>query len=867
MKFRSTLLYASIMSGLCLVATVHAQDTSAAASQDQALPATDASAAAPQQAQKIQAVTVTGYRASLQKSLNLKRNAASIVDAISAEDVGKFPSTNVAESLAHLPGVTVDRQFGEGNKVSILGTDPALNRVLLNGQTIASTSWGGDPNNPDSRSFDYSIIAPEIISNAEVYKSPQARIQSGSIGGTVVLNTRKPLDLKKNFVAGSLNYNYNDRSAKSEPGGSVLYSWKNDAGTFGVLGSLNYSDRHLRRDGVEIFGYGSIQDSGFPDSVAKGKQGVYPTAVNSALFTQERKRRGGTVDLQWKPNDGFQLNFTGLYVNEDFNNVNQSRYTNFSPANATSLGVTDGVATSGTYNGNTLTDVGSYFRKTSVKTASSNLRADWFGDGWQASTQVGYTRSSGGADQIYGMIVEGPGGVNYNIDHKHVATDFDVPPSDLSNMSVNSATLNGGDSHDSERYFQADFSHDLYWGPVTQIMFGVRSSNHSTGSNSYYDTFPANPDVTQADLFGGYTPSSFLDGVSVGPDQKRWPLLDASAVENYVNGQPGADVRVANKSGIYDVGEQIRAAYAQLNFSGDNYRGNIGVRYAHTRDAISGYQGNSDANYVPVTYHKSYGNWLPSFNFTYNLTDDLLARFAVSKVIARPRYGDLAPHFAGDDITLTGSAGNPELDPYKSTNYDGSLEWYFAPNSVLSGEVFYRKISNYILDVASNKPEHNVTLNETDTYLVTEPENVANAKVKGVSVTYQGEFGGGFGISANYTYSKPTTPNNYNLPYNSRDAYNISPYFEKGPWTARVTLSWRSSYFTQIGRLDAQQVTDDFTQLGATVSYAFNDNLKLQLSGSNLLDETYYQYDDSPAEPYYIYKNGRTYMASLQFTL
>ncbi len=109
--------------------------------------------------------------------------------------MGKFPDRNVAESQSHLPGISVDRNFGEGDKVSILGTDPALNRLLLNSQTLASTNWTSDPNNPDSRSFDYSLLTSEIIGNAQVYKTPQANIDEGSIGGTVVVNTRRPLDL------------------------------------------------------------------------------------------------------------------------------------------------------------------------------------------------------------------------------------------------------------------------------------------------------------------------------------------------------------------------------------------------------------------------------------------------------------------------------------------------------------------------------------------------------------------------------------------------------------------------------------------------------------------------------------------------
>ena len=130
-----------------------------------------------------QDIVVTGIRASLQAALETKRNANAIVDSISAEDVGKFPNTNVAEALTLVPGVTVDRQFGQGEKVSILGTDPALNRTLLNGQTVASADWFilDSP----GRTFNYALLAPQLIDRVDVYKSPEARIDEGSIGGTV----------------------------------------------------------------------------------------------------------------------------------------------------------------------------------------------------------------------------------------------------------------------------------------------------------------------------------------------------------------------------------------------------------------------------------------------------------------------------------------------------------------------------------------------------------------------------------------------------------------------------------------------------------------------------------------------------------
>ena len=128
-------------------------------------------------------VIVTGIRASLQQSLTTKRNADAIIDVVTAEDVGKVPSSNVAEAITIIPGVTIDRAFGQGEKVSILGTDPALNRTLLNGQTVASADWFilDQP----GRTFNYALLAPQIVGRVEVFKSPEARIDEGSIGGTV----------------------------------------------------------------------------------------------------------------------------------------------------------------------------------------------------------------------------------------------------------------------------------------------------------------------------------------------------------------------------------------------------------------------------------------------------------------------------------------------------------------------------------------------------------------------------------------------------------------------------------------------------------------------------------------------------------
>lgn len=250
MPYRMSVLTVAIAASLlCLALPASAQDNTGAAASRQ-------TPADQKNVKDLAGVTVTGIRASMARSLDTKRDADAIVDAITAEDIGKFPSTNVAEAMAQIPGVTIDRRFGQGERVSIDGTDPSLNLTFLDGHPVAQTPWlvGEQPN----RGFDYTLLAPEVLGRLEIYKSPEARLPEGSIGGTVVMHTREPLDLKANTVTGTLGYNYGDQADKGRPNASVLYSWKNPSSTFGALVSLSHYEEQTDRQGTEIFNYESI---------------------------------------------------------------------------------------------------------------------------------------------------------------------------------------------------------------------------------------------------------------------------------------------------------------------------------------------------------------------------------------------------------------------------------------------------------------------------------------------------------------------------------------------------------------------------------------------------------------------------------
>ncbi|MBB4706909.1 iron complex outermembrane receptor protein [Xanthomonas arboricola] len=861
-----------------------------AAGQEQQAPA-----ATPSATTELDTITVTGYRASLEKSQSVKRSANSIVDAISAEDIGKFPDINAAESLSHLPGISVDRQFGEGEKVSINGTDPALNRVLLNGQTIASGDWGGNPTDTSGRTFNYTLLSPEIIGLMEVYKTPEARIDEGSIGGTVIVHTRKPLDLPKNTIRGSVGYNYNDRSEEGNPRGSALWSWKNDDETFGALISATHDKQDLARAGIEYFGYttganipASATITGDGSDVATAR---VPAGINSAFFQQTRERSGVQGALQWKPNEQNEFNLTGLYIKGKYNNFSESRYVcpacNNDLQKVTSANVQNGVVTSATFGdgaaGQPYAQLDANYRESTVTTKSLNLRHDWSGEKWVFTTQVGDTKATGGKNPEYLMkFLMTDGGYNYAFDGQNTAVNYDnggasnwtLPgsPAGLPAGSQDSSAMQAGGifyqkSTDEEKYFQWDAARDLELGPFTKLLFGYKYINHNNGVDARGNRINTTDAISLTQFNPGTTPSGLYDGLGASGDLTAWPTASLNSIRNYLLSQPQGPYR-PDYGSSFEVKEITQNFYTQLNYETGKWRGNVGVRLVDTTDKSLYWQtADGGTNYSRVAETNDYRKALPSFNIAYDITDDAVLRFSAAKVIARPRYGDLAGTFSINSANgnLTAGGGNPDLKPYESTNYDLAAEWYFAPSSMLSGEVFYRDISSYIVNTTSQQQLTDPISGNSGIYTVTSPINVSDAKVKGVSVNYQQSLGLGFGVQANYTFAESDSSSGLNLPYLSRDTYNIIPYWEHGDWMVRVNYSFRSKYFTQIGRLASQDFADSYKQLDLTASYQITDYMGITFGATNLLDSTYRLFSNTRSTPTAFYKNGRGYQAQLNF--
>ncbi|HKW82929.1 MAG TPA: TonB-dependent receptor plug domain-containing protein, partial [Burkholderiaceae bacterium] len=302
------------------------------AQQAPAAPAPAASAAAPapapanapaaaKPAQQLESVTVTGIRASLEQSLNVKRNAETRVEVISAEDIGKMPDKNVADSLQRVPGVTISSAganeggFDENDRVSMRGTSPSLTQTLINGHNVASGDWFIlNQTGTVGRSVSYTLLPSELVKRVTVHKSSQASDLEGGVVGTVNIETFKPLDFKKALTfEGSVGAVYASQPKKTDPQLSGLVNWKNEAGTLGVMVQAFSETRHLRRDGQELLGYEKIAP-GSPVALAHPDlSGVwYPTMIGSALFEQKRERTGGLIDVQVKPTNDLTLDFSGF---------------------------------------------------------------------------------------------------------------------------------------------------------------------------------------------------------------------------------------------------------------------------------------------------------------------------------------------------------------------------------------------------------------------------------------------------------------------------------------------------------------------------------------------------------------------------
>jgi iron complex outermembrane receptor protein len=937
MNYRKTLLAASIITSLCVSATAFAQDntqgtpTPAAQTQSTTTQTTttqtiqQTNAANAKNVTNLVGVTVTGIRASLQASLDTKRNADAIVDAITATDIGKFPATNVAEALSQVPGVTLDHLFGATQRVSIDGIDPSLNQAFLDGHPVAQAMWlyGDSPN----RGFNYSLLPPEILGRLEIFKTPEARLPEGSLGGTVFMHTVQPLDVPSNTVSGTVGANYNDMTKDARPNMSLFYSWHNDDKTFGVDVSAQHYEEVTSRQGQEIFSYataGSVAGTN-PAVAAQIANGSikatdqFPGELNSANFQQTEKRNSVFVNLQYKPNEHFDSTLSLMYMNDRLDNLNTSLYpiesfgpiTHLGPANSSGIinsGSVSGTACFQSFTCGSTGGVASTFedndaRGSYVKTRGADWRGTYTGDnGWTLGGQAGVSTSSDDISQAFEEFFYG-GGFNWDTSKGFNFTN----PLTANNPAYWADTQGGGGSigykpyKSKDSYAQIDFTKD-FDGFFNELLVGARYAEHWESQSLLQ--YSGLGEQTLEDVgFGGLSNLHGASSIGLGGSTvQHVQTLGYNSIFNAVlNPDNGllANNALTTFDNTFNVNQQNSSIYGQVNFGNDDLHGNLGVRYVHTKITAFGYNIPSTCTTYDCDFPAGFGyvgktttsnNWLPAFNIAWNITPDLILRGAASETVAYAPYNEYAPTFEANDTIapLTAAAGNPDLKPYRSVNFDASAEYYFDPQSVVALSGFYKNVLNYVVNAATTQTRENgswaqigggsigdllvaqglCTTSGLCQYDVTAPVNGGRATVKGAAISYQQAFGdSGFGLRANYTYSDSKTQSGGPLPYNSKNSYTIAPYFEMGPYSASVAYNWRSQYLAGgyvAGAPDTY--TGSYKELDSSLGYQFNKNFTLSFNMLNLLNSVYKQwYGANDVQLANEYVSGREFMLEAHF--
>jgi iron complex outermembrane recepter protein len=778
--------------------------------------------------------------------------------------------------------------------VNLRGTASNLTRTMFNGHSLATADWFILDQLSATRSFNFLMLPSDLIGKVNVYKSPQADLEEGGIGGLIDVTSRNPLDMKTNSLFASIQMAHSTLADKTDPNGSALYTWKNPEETFGVLVAGIYQKRNLRRDGVEVLGYFDA-DPGAADLQV-------PALIGSALFTQERIRKGGNLSFQFRPSDKVDMTLSTLYSKFDGENLNE----NFIAWGTRAIG-NGGTLTNATMQGNTAvagriaslnngtSDFGMVYdaihRFASAETRSIDLDTKvTLTEDWTGHVKVGYTDAEGNTDAQPFAEFGAPAAFDYDLRGRSPSVNFlNVDPTNPAQAALIFSSLHQILNNDTEKYAYADAERKLEIGVLDSIKFGAKYTDHERElifNATTYGGFHAPINNTPATVFaGGPTPGNYLGSIDAPGTLTKYWQIDTSATDAFLFARLAASPgRVSYPQQNFSVNEKATAGYVMANLKGDRWRGNVGTRVVRTKqEAIgalinpNGSVTNPFGNFDPIDANRTYTDVLPSLNFVYDLQEDLLMRFAVAKVMARPDYTDIAPRLNLNIGALSGSGGNPDLDPYRASQADVSLEWYPDANTAIALAFYYKDIKSFITDrpvqqilPISGATAPNTACTPAGTLLFNCPftinlrSNGGGGSIKGAELAVTKPIYAGFGVQANYTYSDAKADSGDPLPQSSKNQVNLTGYFENQRMSARLSWTYRSEFFVSFDRLTPLN-EKALQQLDASIQFNLTDQVALTLDGQNLTNEKLEQFAGDEFRPRAIYDNGRIYFAGARF--
>jgi iron complex outermembrane recepter protein len=693
-------------------------------------------------------IVVTGFRRSLEAALAAKRTSVAAVDVIVAEDIAKFPDQNLAESLQRIPGITIQRDGGEGRAITVRGLGAQFTRVRVNGLETVATSTDGASANRD-RAFDFNVFASELFSSLVVHKTAEASLDEGSLGAVVDLNTGNPLAGKAGFTGAlSLQGSYNDLSRNVGPRVAGLLSWRNDAGTFGASISAAYSKLNTLELGNNtvrwaqarfdsVNGTPCFYNSATGTTPVPNSGGVYTVGRNAicdraalafhpripryGVIGHDRERLGITGSIQFAPTDMTKISIDGLFSR--FKETREEKWAEvLLRSNERSIDVTNAVFdTKNNLISATLNDAWvrteHYLRKSN--TEFYQVGGTWdqqLSDTFRFTLLGGVSKSDASIPVETTLIFDDRDAQNYRYDYTNMTSPvltFGTSVTDPANFQL--AEIRDRPSSTVNKFRTAQLR--LEWDVAEGFQLkagGVyrRFSFQTTGftrdtvvcGNGGLDLVLKTLTCSPSALFGptavyGFPVTAALSElVTLGKagqpagTTSNWivPNIPAAAAFTGLYGRTPA-VDASNTRGVV---EKVTGGYLQFDAKGEilglRYAANAGVRYVKTDQSSTGLN-----NGATVTVTRSYDDWLPALNVALFPTERLIVRGAVARVLTRPTLGNLTPGGTVDGFNYRVTFGNPFLDPFRATSLDLAVEWYFAPGSIASVAVFKKDVQSF----------------------------------------------------------------------------------------------------------------------------------------------------------------------------
>jgi iron complex outermembrane receptor protein len=905
-SFKVSLMAAAIVNALALP-VVYAQEV-------------ELENAVQQNPEELEKIEVRGFASTLKQSLFEKRSALQTVEIISTDDLGALPDVTITDALARLPGITADRDRGNASRISIRGMGPRLNMATMNGREIVS----GEP----SRDVRYEQFPAELVSGAQVYKSPMASNIEGGISGLVNLDFVDPLSKDQRIfsVSGNLmQYELGDELPNGQSTGkkfSVSYVDK-IGDDFGYAFGVAYQDQPSLQRGIESWDYNNTPENQ-GDINENGKTEALPWGGQADTKIGNTERFGALSILEWQATDELTLKYDLFYSKFEIKErEDQYYFTNWgnwqggqnwnyqnsiTPPNIiTKPDGTEQVIGGGLAYGSHEVHNATWFQENEL--ISTGLNAEYVGDEWTIKADVGYSQAS--IDSVWVDIrstYNGPAydlgwnladndrlaveilpntaqGLNYtdignpeNYSLEGVETWVETSPGVWEPFNYGMFGDDDRDLSDEMVSAQLDFSHDIDFNDIYSIEFGGRYTDRDK-QNRVIDWAR---EVIANNGLSDYAMQYEIGGDVVAPMLYSFNDWDQVAEQVFggLSERDYSQQNAADKLASWELAETTYNLYAQANLRGSigglDYSGNLGVRYVKTESESKGFQQIAGI-LSPVAVSHDYNELLPSLNIIISLNEESQLRFGLARTISRPPLIEMRTGFAIDETVepYTASGGNPSLNPFVANQADLGYEYYFGDDGAITLSLFFKDLQNHI-----GNAQENLSFNGVD-YEFTGPVNGDGGKIKGLEVLFQQAFTGlpapfdGLGVYANYSYTdssvKEFIPENnpYTLGGLSKDVANLTLWYYNEGFEARVSYDYRSEY-TSINSWNPSRIAlqDAQATVDASFSYEVNEHLKVTLQGQNLTNEASVSYwDNDKTRPADFVEWGRRFLIGFQYSL